>query len=80
MRVTSWVLVGALLTSVVALPLWSADGLFLDQPLVFLPARQFKLPILTLCFWLHELQSIPQIPQGTPSLRSARAPPLLAFV
>jgi hypothetical protein len=81
MRVTSWVVVGALLTAVIALPLWQADGLFLDQFLVFfLPACQFELPILTLRFWLHELQNSLQVPQGTPSLHSARAPPLPVHV
>jgi len=79
MRVVPWAVVGALLTGIIAVPLWQADGLSFDQLLVFfLPTCLFELPILTLRFWLHELEDSLQIPQGTLSLHSARAPPLLA--
>jgi hypothetical protein len=81
MRVVSWAVVGALLTGIIAVPLWQADGLSLDRLLDFsLPICLFALPILTLRFWLHELQDSVQIPQGTSSLHSARAPPVLARV
>jgi hypothetical protein len=80
-RVISWAVVGALLTGVIALPLWQGDGLFLDQLFVFfLPACQFELPILALSFWLLELQASLQVFQGAASKHSPRAPPLLARV
>jgi len=81
MRVVCWVVVGALLTGIIAVPLWQAGGPSFDQLLVFsLPICLFALPILTLRFWLHELQDSLQIPQGTSSLHSGRAPPFLARV
>ena len=81
MKVVAWAVVGALLTGVIAVPSWQENAFSFDQLFVFsLPICLFELPILTLRFWLHELQNSPQIHQGTPSLHSARAPPLLARV
>jgi hypothetical protein len=79
MRFLPWLVVGALLVTVISLPV--CDGLSLDQFLVFsLPASLFVIPILKLCGSLCELQDCLELPQGTPSLHSARAPPLLVRV
>ena len=75
-RIIPWLVVGALRAAGAILPVWQADGLSLDQFLVFsLPAFFFVVPILTLCCCYRELQDCLELPQGTPSLRSARAPP-----
>ena len=76
MRVIPWLVVGALLATVAVLPVWQVDGLSLDQFLVFsLPASFFVVPILTLCCCYCDLQDCLELPEGTPSLHSARAPP-----
>lgn len=81
MRAVAWAVVGTLLSAIVAVPLWQGEGCSFDHLLVFsLPTCLFELPVLTLSFWLHEFQNSLQTHQGTPSLQSARAPPLLARV
>jgi hypothetical protein len=78
MRVVPWLVVGVLLATVATLPVWQADGLSLDQFLVFsLPVSLFAVPVLTLCCCHCELQDCLELPQGAPSLHSARAPPRL---
>ena len=79
MRFVPWLVVGGLLVTVITLPV--CDGLSLDQFLVFsLPASLFVIPILKLCGFHCELQNCLELPLGTPSLLSARAPPLLVRV
>src|SRR5688572_17864415 len=75
MRAVAWAVVGTLLTAIIAVPLWQAESCSFHQLLVTsLPICLFELPVLTLSFWLHELQNSLQTHQGTPSLHSARAP------